>query len=123
MESEVVFTSGATEANHLAITGVARALRNVGRHVITTAIEHKAVLAACQHLAVEGFQVTVIPANADGLVDPADIAATITPATVLVSVMHANNEIGTIQSIAEIGQITRYRGVLFHTDAAPGLLT
>jgi cysteine desulfurase len=121
MESEVVFTSGATEANHLAITGVARALRHGGRHVITTAIEHKAVLAACQHLTKEGFQVTVVPADADGLVDPADVAAAITPTTVLVSVIHANNEIGTIQPLAEIGQITRHRGVLFHTDAAQSL--
>lgn len=120
-ESEVVFTSGATEANHLAITGIARALRSVGRHLITTAIEHKAVLAACQHLTDEGFEVTVVPANADGLVDPAEIAAAITPVTVLVSVMHANNEIGTVQPLAEIGQITRYRGVLFHTDAAQSL--
>lgn len=121
VESEVVFTSGATEANHLAITGVARALRSMGRHVITTAIEHKTVLAACQHLTKEGFQVTVVPADADGLVDPADVAAAITPATVLVSVIHANNEIGTIQPLAEIGQMTRHRGVLFHTDAAQSL--
>jgi cysteine desulfurase len=120
-ETEIVFTSGATEANHLAITGIARALRGVGRHLITTAIEHKAVLGACQHLTDEGFKVTVVPANADGLVNPADIAAAITPATVLVSVMHANNEIGTVQPHAEIGQITRRRGVLFHTDAAQSL--
>jgi len=120
-ESEIVFTSGATEANHLAITGIARALRSLGRHLITTAIEHKAVLTACQHLANEGFEVTVVPANVDGLVDPAEIAAAITPATVLVSVMHANNEIGTVLPIAEIGQITRYRGVLLHTDAAQSL--
>jgi cysteine desulfurase len=120
-ESEVVFTSGATEANHLAITGIARALHSVGRHLITTAIEHKAVLATCQHLTKEGFEVTVVPVNAEGLVDPADIAAAITPATVLVSVMHANNEIGTVQPIADIGQITRNRGVLLHTDAAQSL--
>jgi cysteine desulfurase len=120
-ESEIVFTSGATEANHLALTGIARALRSVGHHVITTAIEHKAVLAPCQHLAYTGFEVTVVPVNVDGLVDPADIAAAITPATVLISVMHANNEIGTVQPLAEIGQVARYRGVLLHTDAAQSL--
>ena len=120
-DSEIVFTSGATEADHLAITGIARALRDAGRHIITTAVEHKAVLAACQHLTRQGFRVSVIPADADGLVNPADIAAAITPATVLVSVMHASNEIGTIQPLAEIGQITRDHGVLLHTDAAQSL--
>lgn len=122
-DSEIVFTSGATEADHLAITGIARAAGGAGNHVITTAIEHKAVLAACEHLAGQGFQVTVIPPGADGLVDPADIAAAITPATVLVSVMHANNEIGTIQPLAEISQITRDRSILLHTDAAQSLGT
>jgi cysteine desulfurase len=117
-DTEIVFTSGATEADHLAITGIAHALHDAGNHIITTAIEHKAVLAACQHLTSQGFQVTIVPAGADGLVNPADIAAAITPATVLVSVMHASNEIGTIQSLAEIGQITHDRGVLLHTDAA-----
>ena len=116
-----MFTSGATEADYLAITGIARALQGEGLHIITTAIEHKAVLASCQFLAEEGFQVTIIPVKADGLVDPADIAAAITPRTILVSVMHANNEIGTIQSLAEIGQITREHGVLLHTDAAQSL--
>jgi cysteine desulfurase len=120
-ESEVVFTSGATEADQLAITGTARALQNAGTHIITTAIEHKAVLANCQQLAEEGFQVTVVPVKTDGLVDPADIAAAITPKTVLVSVMHANNEIGTVQCLAEIGRITREHGVLLHTDAAQSL--
>jgi len=120
-ESEVVFTSGATEADYLAITGIAHALQGVGLHIITTAIEHKAVLANCQHLAQEGFDVTVIPVKADGLVDPADIEAAITPRTVLVSVMHANNEIGTVQPLAKIGHITRERGVLLHTDAAQSL--
>jgi cysteine desulfurase len=120
-ESEIVFTSGATEADHLAISGIARAAHDAGRHIVTTAIEHKAVLAACQDLAKEGFRCTVIPAGADGLVDPADIAAAITPATVLVSVMHANNEIGAIQSLREIGQVTRDHGVLLHTDAAQSL--
>jgi cysteine desulfurase len=120
-DTGIVFTSGATEANHLAITGIAHAVSGQGRHIITTAIEHKAVLAACQQLTGQGFRVTVIPASPDGLIDPAAIAAAITPATVLVSVMHANNEIGTIQPLAEIGQITRDRGVLLHTDAAQSL--
>jgi cysteine desulfurase len=120
-DSEIVFTSGATEADHLAISGAVRALGDVGNHIVTTAIEHKAVLAACQHLTGQGLHVTVIPASTDGLVNPADVAAAITPATVLVSVMHANNEIGTIQPLAEIGQITRDRGVLLHTDAAQSL--
>lgn len=122
-ESELVFTSGATEADHLAITGIARALRGEGCHIITTAIEHKAVLASCQRLAEDGFQVTIIPVKDDGVVDPADIAAAITPRTVLVSVMHANNEIGTIQPLAEIGHITRAHGILLHTDAAQSLGT
>jgi cysteine desulfurase len=120
-ESEVVFTSGATESDHLAITGIARAFQGAGPHIITTAIEHKAVLASCQYLAEEGFQVTIVPVKADGLVDPADIAAAITPGTVLVSVMHANNEIGTIQPLADIGHIAREHGILFHTDAAQSL--
>jgi cysteine desulfurase len=120
-ESEVVFTSGATEANCLAITGIAQALQSAGAHIITTGIEHKAVLSNCQKLAEEGFQVTVIPVKANGLVEPADIGAAITPKTVLVSVMHANNEIGTIQPLSEIGRITREHGVLLHTDAAQSL--
>jgi cysteine desulfurase len=120
-ESEVVFTSGATEADHLAIAGIAGAFKGVDLHIITTAIEHKAVLASCQRLAEHGFRVTVVPVNTDGLVDPADIAAAITPKTVLVSVMHANNEIGTIQPLVEIGDITREHGVLLHTDAAQSL--
>jgi cysteine desulfurase len=120
-DSEIVFTSGATEADHLAITGIARALRYTGSHIITTAIEHKAVLGACQQLTQQGLQVTVIPASADGLINPADIADAMTPATILVSVMHANNEIGTIQALAEIGQITGGSGALLHTDAAQSL--
>jgi cysteine desulfurase len=120
-ESEVVFTSGATEADCLAITGIARAFQGVGLHIVTTAIEHKAVLGSCQYLAEGGFQVTIVPVAADGLVDPADVAAAITPRTVLVSVMHANNEIGTIQPLAEISQITREHGILLHSDAAQSL--
>ena len=120
-ESEVVFTSGATEADCLAIVGTAHAFQGLSLHIITTAIEHKAVLGSFQQLAEEGFQVTIVPVAANGLVDPADVAAAITPKTVLVSVMHANNEIGTIQPLAEISQVTRDRGILLHTDAAQSL--
>jgi cysteine desulfurase len=122
-ETEIIFTSGATESDCLAIAGTARALGGAGDHIITTSVEHRAVLAACQELAGQGFLITVVSPGADGIVDPADIASAITPATTLVSVMHANNEIGTIQPIAEIGRITRDRGVLLHTDAAQSLGT
>jgi cysteine desulfurase len=120
-DSELVFTSGATEANDLAIRGAAHAVRGRGNHVVTTAIEHKAVLAACRALVTDGYRLTVVPVGSDGTVDPRDIADAITDDTVLVSVMHANNEIGTVQPLAEIGRITRARGVLFHTDAAQSL--
>jgi cysteine desulfurase len=120
-DSEIIFTSGATEANHLAIAGIAAALHDRGDHILITSIEHKAVLAICERLSSEGLRVTHVPVDHDGLVDPADIAAAITDSTVLVSVMHANNEIGTIQPIAEISAITRERGVLMHTDAAQSL--
>ncbi len=120
-DSEIIFTSGATEADHLAVAGIASALRDRFDHIVTTAIEHKAVLASCEHLSKEGFRVTRIPAGRDGLVDPSDIAAAITSRTSLVSVMHANNEIGTIQPLAEISAITHERGVLLHTDAAQSL--
>jgi cysteine desulfurase len=122
-DSEIVFTSGATEADHLALVGIAHAITSRRRHIITTAIEHKAVLTTCRQLEHEGFDLTVLSVDREGLVDPADVARAITPATVLVSVMHANNEIGTIQPLAEIGQITRDRGVLLHTDAAQSLGT
>lgn len=121
VESEVVFTSGATESDYLAVTGIARALQGKSGHIITTAIEHTAVLASCQYLVKEGFEVSIVPVSAKGLVDPSDIAAAITPDTVLVSVMHANNEIGTVQPLAEISQITREHGILFHSDAAQSL--
>ncbi|WP_329317334.1 cysteine desulfurase (plasmid) [Streptomyces sp. NBC_01278] len=116
---EVVFTSGATEANHLAIVGGALAKRAHGGHIVTTAIEHKAVLAAVQHLVDHhGYTATRVAVDAHGRVHPGDIAAALTPNTVLVSVMHANNEIGTLQRIAVISQLTAHRGILLHTDAA-----
>jgi cysteine desulfurase len=118
---EIIFTSGATESDNLAIKGVAEFYKEKGNHIITTAIEHKAVLDTCKRLEKEGFQVTYLPVGNDGLVDPDDVAKAITDKTILVSVMLANNEVGTIQPLAEIGRMTRSRGVLFHTDAVQGI--
>jgi cysteine desulfurase len=116
--SEVIFTSGGTESNNLAIFGVARHLKSKGRHLITSAIEHHAVLHCFDYLAKkEAFEVTRLPVDRVGLVSPADLKQAIRPDTILVSVMAANNEIGTIQPVAELGAICRERGVLFHTDA------
>jgi cysteine desulfurase len=117
---EIVFTSGATESDNLAIKGVAEYYKGKGNHIITTTIEHKAVLDSCKRLEKEGYAVTYVNAGPDGLVSPAEIEKAITDKTILVSVMLANNEVGTIQPIAEIGAITRARGVLFHCDAVQG---
>lgn len=118
-ETEIVFTSGATEADHLAILGAAVAACPHGGHVVTTAIEHKAVLAACRRLETHhAYTVTQVGVDAHGCVRPADIASALISSTVLVSVMHANNEIGTLQKLADIAEITKSRGVLLHTDAA-----
>ncbi len=114
---EVVFTSGATEANTLAIRGAVAALRDKGAHVVTVATEHKAVLDVCQALETEGARVTVVPVEGDGRVDPARVAEALAPDTVLVSVMTANNEIGVIHPVAEVSKICRARGVWLHTDA------
>ncbi len=114
---EIVFTSGATEADNLALKGVAAAYRPQGTHLVTCKIEHHAVLDSCKRLGKEGLQVTYLPVDKDGLVDPGDVAKAITPKTILVSIMQANNEIGTIQPLAEIGRICRERGVLLHSDA------
>ncbi len=118
---EIVFTSGATESDNLAIKGVAEYYQAKGNHIITTVIEHKAVLDSCKRLEKQGFQITYVPVGKDGLVDPEVIRAAITDKTILVSVMLANNEVGTIQPIAEIGKITRERGVLLHCDAVQGI--
>jgi cysteine desulfurase len=116
--SEVVFTSGGTESNNLAIFGAARLLKNKGRHLITSVIEHHAVLHCFQYLAKkEGFDVTYLPVSREGMISPEDLKKALRPDTVLVSLMAANNEIGTIQPVAELGAICRERGVLFHTDA------
>jgi cysteine desulfurase len=117
---EIVFTSGATESNNLALRGVLEAAP-AGSHVVTTAIEHHAVLDPVRHLEHYGYEATVVPVEPNGIVDPARVVAAINPKTVLVSVMTANNEVGTIQPIAEIGRITRERGVFFHTDAAQAI--
>ena len=115
---EIVFTSGGTEANNMALKGVAAAYRQRGNHVITTAIEHPAVLEPCQYLSDLDYHVTIVPVDATGRVDPAEIERAITPETILVSVMHANNEVGTVQPIAEIADIVHWAGALIHTDAA-----
>ena len=118
---EIIITSGATESNNLALKGVAEFYRDKGNHIITSTIEHKAVLDTCKRLEKEGFQITYLDVDRDGLVDPDDVKNALTDKTILVSVMLANNEVGTIQPIAEIGKLTRARGVLFHTDAVQGI--
>jgi cysteine desulfurase len=119
--AEIVFTSGATESNNLAILGAARAGRERGDHVVTVATEHASVLEPCEQLAREGFRTTVLGVDRDGLLDPAAVAAALTDRTLLVSVMAANNEIGVLQPLAAIAQICRERGVLFHSDAAQAI--
>ncbi len=116
--SEIIFTSGGTESNNLAIFGAARLRRDAGRHLITSQIEHHAVLHSFQYLQKkEGFDVTYLPVNAEGLVSPDNVAAALRRDTILVSVMAANNETGSLQPVAAIGDLCRSRGVLFHTDA------
>ncbi len=114
---EIVFTSGATESNNLALKGVAQMYAEKGNHIITAASEHKAILDTCKHLEQEGVRVTYLPLKGDGLVDLDMLRESITDKTILVSIMYANNEIGVVQPIAEIGKICKERGVLFHTDA------
>src|SRR6188768_2120802 len=107
---EIVFTSGATESNNLAIKGAAEYYQSRGNHIVTTTIEHKAVLDSCKRLERQGFEVTYVDVGKDGVVDPDDIKNALTDKTILVSVMLANNEVGTVQPIAEIGKITREKG-------------
>ena len=114
---EIVFTSGATESDNLAIKGVAHFYQTKGKHIITCKTEHKAVLDTCRQLEREGFEVTYLDPKSDGLLDLEELKATIRPDTILVSIMHVNNEIGVIQDIKAIGDICRERKVLFHTDA------
>ena len=114
---EIIFTSGATESNNLAIKGVAEMYAEKGNHIITAATEHKAVLDTCKHLEKQGRRVTYLPVQGDGLIDLDMLREAITDKTILVSIMYANNEIGVVQPVAEIGKICKERGVLFHTDA------
>jgi cysteine desulfurase len=114
---EIIFTSGGTEANNTVIEGIAHARREKGKHVITSKIEHHSILEPCHFLEKEGFEVTLIPVNEYGLVDPDDVRKAITEKTILISIMHANNEIGTIQPLTEISKIARENGIYFHTDA------
>jgi cysteine desulfurase len=116
---EIVFTGAGSEANNLAIKGVAFARRALGDHLITSAVEHPAALNACRYLAERfGYRMTVVSVDGQGLVDPDDVARAIEPGTVLITIMHANNEVGTIQPVAEIANLARRHGVIFHTDAA-----
>ncbi|MFO7709004.1 MAG: cysteine desulfurase family protein [Desulfobacterales bacterium] len=115
---EVIFTSGGTEANNWAVIGTAHALRERGRHIVTSAFEHPAVLNVCAFLENEGFEVTKLPVDAHGVVAVADVEAALRPDTVLVTIMHANNEVGTVQPITEIAARARARGIRVHTDAA-----
>ncbi len=114
---EIVFTSGATESNNLAIKGVAQMYGERGNHIITQVTEHKAVLDTCRHLEKEGLPVTYLRVNKDGLIDLDQLRDAISPKTILISIMYANNEIGVVQPIADIGRIAKEKGVLFHTDA------
>src|SRR6195256_6133728 len=117
-EKEVIFTSGATESNNLAIRGVAEFYKDRKNHIVTTVTEHKCVLDTCRHLEQQGFDVTYLPVQKNGLVDLGALRAAVTDKTVVVSIMAVNNEIGVIQPLAEIGKICREKKAFFHTDAA-----
>lgn len=114
---DIVFTSGGTESDNLALKGIARKNRNLGRHIITSIIEHPAILETCRSLEQEGFSVTYLPVNPEGLVEVSDLEQAIRPDTILISIMHANNEIGTLQPLEEIGKLASERDIFFHTDA------
>ncbi len=115
--SEIVFTSSGTESNNLAVRGVAHALRSRGNHIVTTAIEHHAVLNTCRALETEGFRITFLPVGSDGAVRMQDVEKSLCSDTILITIMHANNESGVIQPIEEIAALTKKQGILFHTDA------
>lgn len=114
---EIYFTSGGTEADNIAIFGIAEAAKNKGRHIITSSVEHHAILDTCQALEKQGYEVTYVPVDEAGLVNPQDVADAIRDDTILITIMMANNEVGVIQPIADIGKIARAKGVVFHTDA------
>lgn len=115
--NEIFFVSGGTESDNLALTGIAHSYQSQGKHIITTQIEHHAVLDTCRHLEAQGYQVTYLPVDGQGMVDLRELERAIRPDTILISIMAANNEIGTIQPLALIGQLAREKGILFHTDA------
>jgi len=118
---EIVFTSGGTESNNMAIKGAAFAMRPHGNHIVISSVEHPAVAEVARFLATQGFEITSVPVDQYGMVDPDDVRKALRPGTILISVMHANNEVGTIQPIAEIADIARRHGALMHTDAAQSL--
>lgn len=118
---EIIFTSGATESNNLALLGVAEMYREKGNHIITSSIEHKAILDSCKYLEKMGFEVTFLPVDQFGRVSVADVRNAIKSNTILISIMFANNEIGTVQPIAEIGKLAKEKGILFHCDAVQGV--
>ena len=114
---EVIFTSGGTESNNLAIKGIANASEKNSRHIITSSVEHHAVLSVCKELEKKGFKVSYLPVDKSGLIDPEDVNKAITEETILITIMHANNETGTIEPVSEIGEIAKEKGMPFHTDA------
>lgn len=118
---EIVFTSGGTEADNLAIQGVAFSQRHKGRHIITSSVEHHAVLRTCRYLEHEGFRVTYLAVDGLGQIDPDDVKHALTPETILITLMHSNNEVGTIEPIEEVGKIAASHGILFHTDAVQSI--
>jgi cysteine desulfurase len=120
-EKEIVITSGATESDNLALKGIAEFLKDKGDHIITSVVEHKAVLDSCKRLEKEGYRVTYLGVDNEGRVSPDDVKRAITDKTILISIMLANNEVGTVNPIAEIGKIAREHGVLFHSDAVQGI--
>jgi len=120
-KEEIIFTGSGTESDNLAIKGIALKMRNIGDHIITSSIEHHAVLHTCKYLERNGFKVTYLPVSKEGLVDPDDVEKAITAKTILITIMHANNEIGTIQPIEEIGSMAKEKNIPFHTDAVQTL--
>ena len=119
--TDVVFSSGGTESNNYAIKGTALARRALGNHIITSAVEHPAVIEVCKWLETQGFRITLLPVDGTGLVNPDDLKRALTPHTILVTVIHANNEVGTIQPVAELAEIAHAHGALLHTDTAQSI--
>lgn len=118
---EIIFTSGGTESNNFALKGVALSHKHKGNHIITSCIEHPAIIEVCKYLSENGFDITYLPVDEYGMVNPSDVENSITSKTILITIMHANNEVGTVQPIEAIGKIARKNNILFHTDAAQSL--